>query len=121
LPRRAVEILRDLHHWTGHRRLAFPGLRSAEKPISENTLNASFRRMGFSKDEITAHGFRATARTMLAERLRWPAHVIELQLAHAPRDPLGRAYNRADFLDDRRQMLEEWADYLDRLRKPGDD
>ena len=121
LPRQALAILDDLQHWTGHRTLAFPGLRDASKPISENTLNAAFRRMGFSKDEITAHGFRATARTLLAERLRWPAHIIELQLAHAPRDPLGRAYNRADFIEDRREMLQAWADYLDGLRSPGDE
>ena len=122
LSRQALAILDDLHTWTGHRRLAFPGLRSADKPISENTINAAFRRMGFSKEQITAHGHaRAMPRTLLAERLRWPAHIIELQLAHAPRDPLGRAYNRADFIEDRREMLQAWADYLDGLRSPGDE
>ena len=121
LPRQAVEILRELHEWTGHRALAFPGLRSPDRPISDMAMNAAFRRLGFRKDEVTAHGFRATARTMLAERLRWPAHIIELQLAHAPRDPLGRAYNRADFIEDRREMLQAWADYLDGLRSPGDE
>ncbi len=121
LPRQALAILRELADLSGHRALAFPSLRDATKPFSENTMNAAFRRMGFSRDEVTAHGFRATARTLIAERLRWPAHVIELQLAHAPRDPLGRAYNRADFLEDRREMLQAWADYLDRLRTPDDD
>ena len=88
--------------------------------MSENTVNAALRAMGFPADEVTGHGFRATARTMLAERLGIDESVIEAQLAHSVRDQLGRAYNRTEFLDQRRTMMQTWADYLDRLRKGGE-
>lgn len=87
----------------------FPGERDHDRTISDNTVNAALRRMGFdTKTEITGHGFRATARTMLAERLGWDADVIEAQLAHSVKDPLGRAYNRTQFHDQRRAMLQAW-------------
>jgi len=87
--------------------------------MSENTVNASLRAMGFGADEIVGHGFRATARTMMAERLGLDESVIEAQLAHAVRDSLGRAYNRTAFEVQRRALLQHWADYLDKLRKGG--
>jgi integrase len=88
--------------------------------MSDNTLNAALRAMGYSADEMTAHGFRATARTILHERLGFSPDVIEAQLAHSVRDSLGRAYNRTEFVDQRRQMLQAWADYLDKLRSGTD-
>lgn len=121
LPRQAVELLRDLWPLTGPAGHVFPGERDHDRTISDNTVNAALRRMGFdTKTEITGHGFRATARTMLAERLGWDADVIEAQLAHSVKDPLGRAYNRTQFHDQRRAMLQAWADYLDKLRTGGD-
>ena len=85
--------------------------------MSENTVNAALRRLGYSKDEVTAHGFRATARTLLDEVLGERPDIIEHQLAHAVRDPNGRAYNRTAHLPERRQMMQRWADYLDSLRQ----
>ena len=116
----AVAILRDLHPLTGHGRYLFPSLRTGERPMSDAAVLAALRRMGFPKDEMTGHGFRAMARTMLAERLGVAESVIEAQLAHAVRDSLGRAYNRTEFVEQRRGMMQTWADYLDRLRKGGD-
>ena len=84
--------------------------------MSDNGVLAALRRMGFPKDEMTGHGFRAMARTLLAERLNVDEAVIEAQLAHAVRDALGRAYNRTEFVEQRRKMLQTWADYLDKLR-----
>ena len=84
--------------------------------MSENTVNVALRRMGFDRDTATAHGFRAMARTMAAERLGIDPQVIEAQLAHAVPDALGRAYNRTTFADQRRELMTKWADYLDRLR-----
>lgn len=87
--------------------------------MSDNTINAALRRMGFSQDEMSAHGFRATARTLMIERMPGiSADVIEAQLAHGKSGPLGMAYDRAEFLEQRRKMMLEWADYLDKLR-PG--
>jgi hypothetical protein len=88
--------------------------------MSDNTINAALRAMGFSQDEVTGHGFRATARTMLHERLGFSPEIIEAQLAHSVRDSLGRAYNRTEFTEQRRAMLQAWADYLDQLRLDGD-
>ena len=87
--------------------------------MSDNAVLSALRRMGFGKEEITGHGFRATARTILAERLDIPPEVIEAQLAHAVGDSLGRAYNRTKFLAQRRAMMTTWANYLDRLRREG--
>lgn len=116
LSSQAVEILADLQPLTGQGELVFPGARSATRPISDNTLNAALRRMGFTKEQMTAHGFRAMARTMLEEELGFRYEIIEHQLAHVVRDANGRAYNRTRHLKDRARMMQAWADYLDRLR-----
>ncbi len=116
LSKQAVDILKQLHPLTGSGRYAFPCLRSPLKCMSENTINASLRRMGFGKDEITGHGFRAMARTMLHEILGFTPDAIEAQLAHVVPDRLGRAYNRTQFLDERRRMMQQWSDYLDSLK-----
>lgn len=116
LAAQAVAILRELHPLTGHGRYVFPSLLTGERCMSENTVRGALRRMGYGNDDMTAHGFRAMARTMIAERLDVPDAVIEAQLAHAVGDTLGRAYNRTQFLDQRKEMMVKWADYLDRLR-----
>ncbi len=120
LPSQAVAALRDLAPLTGTGQWVFRGERHHHRPMSENTVNAALRAMGFPADEATGHGFRATARTMLAERLGVDVAVIEAQLAHSVSDSLGRAYNRTEFLEQRRTMMQTWADYLDRLRKGGE-
>jgi integrase len=112
----AVVVFRELHPLTGHGRYVFPSLLTGERPMSENTVNTALRRMGFDRQTATAHGFRAMARTMAAERLGIAPEVIEAQLAHAVGDTLGRAYNRTTFADQRRELMVKWADYLDRLR-----
>lgn len=112
----AVAILRELHPLTGRGQYVFPGGRSPRRPMSNNAINAALRRMGFGADVMTAHGFRATARTMLDELLAFRPDYIEHQLAHAVRDPNGRAYNRTAHLPERRKMMQAWADYLDALR-----
>jgi integrase len=109
-------VLRELQPLTGGGKLVFRGERHHDRPMSDNTLNAALRAMGYAADEMTAHGFRATARTILHERLGFSPDVIEAQLAHSVRDSLGRAYNRTEFIDQRRKMLQAWADYLDKLR-----
>jgi len=116
LPRQAVEILKSLHPLTGIDKYVFCSLRARNVPMSENTINASLRRLGFSGDEVVAHGFRATARTLLHEVLKFEPDVIEAQLAHAVPDRLGRAYNRTQFIEERTRMMQVWADYLDSLR-----
>jgi integrase len=120
LPKQAVAVLRELHVLTGHAKMVFRGERHHDRAMSENTVNAALRAMGFSADEVTGHGFRATARTMLHERLDFDPNVIEAQLAHSVRDNLGRAYNRTEFVEQRRKMLQTWADYLDQLRRGAD-
>lgn len=120
LPRQAVEVLRDLEPLTGGGAYVFRGERHHDRPMSENTVNAALRALGFPADEVTGHGFRATARTMLAERLGVDDAVIEAQLAHSVKGGLGRAYNRTEFVAQRRTMMQTWADYLDRLRKGGE-
>ncbi len=117
LSRQAVEVLKDLQPLTGHGRFVFPSPRTGERCMSENAVLAALRRMGFPKDEMTGHGFRAMARTMLAERLHIDEAVIEAQLAHAVKDSLGRAYNRTEFIAQRQAMLQTWADHLDALRR----
>lgn len=112
----AVAILRDLHPLTGGGTYVFPSLLTAERCMSENTVRAALRRMGYGNDDMTAHGFRATARTMIDERLGITPHVIEAQLAHAVPDALGRAYNRTELLAQRVDMMARWADYIDQLR-----
>jgi integrase len=120
LPTQAVAILRELYMLTGESAYVFRGERHHDRPMSENSVNAALRAMGFEKEEVTGHGFRATARTMLAEQLDIEAPVIEAQLAHSVADSLGTAYNRTEFQAKRRAMLQTWADYLDKLRKGGD-
>jgi len=116
LSTQAVEILRALKPITGHGKYAFPSLRTGERPMSENTINAALRGMGYSKEVHTAHGFRATARTIMDEVLGERVDLIEHQLAHAVKDPNGRAYNRTAHLPARKEMMQRWADYLDKLR-----
>ncbi|MBM4231731.1 MAG: DUF4102 domain-containing protein [Gammaproteobacteria bacterium] len=118
LASQAITILRELHPLTGHRELVFPGERSPLRPMSENTVNAALRSLGIPKEQMTGHGFRAMARTVLEENLKFAAHLIEAQLAHVVRDANGRAYNRTTHLDDRKTMMQAWADYLDALRSP---
>lgn len=115
LSTQVVAILRDLHHVTGHRDLVFPGQRGQGRCISENAIRVALRTLGFSNDDHTPHGFRATARTLLAEALNWRAEIIEAQLAHTVKDALGRAYNRTTWIDQRREMMQAWGDYLDKL------
>lgn len=115
----AVAILRELQPLTGRGQYVFPGGRSPRRPMSNNALNAALRRMGYAKEVMTAHGFRASARTLLDEVLGFRPDYIEHQLAHAVRDPLGRAYNRTQHLPERRKMMQAWADYLDSLREGG--
>ena len=120
LSRQALAVVRELQPLTGHGRFLFPSPRTGERPMSDNGVLSALRRMGFPSDEMTGHGFRAMARTLLAERLNVDEAVIEAQLAHAVRDALGRAYNRTEFLEQRRKMLQTWADYLDNLREGAD-
>lgn len=116
---RAVAILRDLHPLTGQGRFVFPSLLTGERCMSENTLRTALRRMGYTNDEMTPHGFRAMARTILVEQLNVNPDVIEAQLAHGKSGPLGAAYDRAEFVAQRRTMMNKWAAYLDELRREG--
>ncbi len=118
LSRQAVEILRELHPLTGHGRYVFPSARTpgGDRPMSNNAILAALRSMGIGKEEMTGHGFRAMARTILDEVLGFRPDFIEHQLAHAVRDPNGRAYNRTSYLPERTKMMQAWADYLDQLK-----
>jgi integrase len=120
LSAQAVAILRELHPLTGGGRYVFPGARTNGRPMSDNAILAALRRMGFAKDEMSGHGFRAMARTILDEVLQVRPDYIEHQLAHAVRDPNGRAYNRTAHLSERRKMMQQWADYLDKLKAGAD-
>jgi len=115
LSRQALSLLQELIPITGQGKYVFPGGRSAAQPMSENALVAALRRMGIEKGEQTAHGVRAAASTLLNEQ-DWSPDLIELQLAHAPRDRIRAAYNRSVRIEERRKMMQHWADYLDRLR-----
>lgn len=115
LATQAVTLLRDLARHTGKTPRLFPSLRSSAYSISENTLNAALRRMGYAADEMTAHGFRAIATTRLNE-LGWRPDLIERQMAHRERSAVRAAYHRAEYLDERRVMMQAWADHLDVLR-----
>jgi integrase len=114
LSRQAVEILRELQPVTGNGKYLFPG--RAAKPLSENGINAALRYLGYDKETMTGHGFRAMARTILDEVLQVRIDFIEHQLAHAVKDPNGRAYNRTAHLAERKKMMQQWADYLDGLK-----
>lgn len=120
LSRQALDILRGLHRITGRGRYVFPSARSSQRPMSEVAVLAALRRMGFGKEEMTGHGFRAMARTILDEVLGFRQDVIEHQLAHTVKDALGRAYNRTSHLPERRKMMQAWADYLVALRESED-
>ena len=116
LSRQAVAILRELQVLTGDWRFVFPSLLSRDRPMSDNTINSALRRLGYSGDEQTAHGFRSTASTLLNEQ-GFPPDVIELQLAHVERNKVRGAYSKAQRLAERRDMMQKWADYLDALRQ----
>ena len=113
----AIEILKALQPLTGHGRYVFPGARSFKRPMSEGTINAALRRMDFGTDDHVGHGFRAMARTMLAERMKGIDNdMVEAQLGHGKSGPLGGAYDRAEYMEQRLAMMQTWADYLDKLR-----
>jgi integrase len=118
LARQAVEILRELQPLTGRGRYVFPSARSprGDRPMSDNAILMAMRSMGIGKEEMSGHGFRAMARTILDEVLGFRPDFIEHQLAHSVRDPNGRAYNRTAHLPERRKMMQDWADYLDELK-----
>ncbi|NMM76082.1 integrase arm-type DNA-binding domain-containing protein [Acidovorax sp. SRB_24] len=120
LSTQALALLRCMHPATGHGKFVFPSLRTGERPMSENTINAALRGMGYAKEVHSAHGFRATARTIMDEVLGERVDLIEHQLAHAVKDVNGRAYNRTAHLPARREMMQRWADYLDKLRMGAD-
>ena len=117
LATQALAIFKELHPLTGSGRYVFPGARSAKRPMSENAILVALRLLGISKEEASGHGFRATARTLLDEVLGVRPDFIEHQLAHAVRDPNGRAYNRTAYLPERKKMMQDWADYLSELAK----
>lgn len=112
----AVAILESLKPYTEHSEFIFPSARSSKRPMSDNAVLAALRSLGIPADEMTGHGFRATARTILDEVLQFPAHIIEQQLGHAVRDANGRAYNRTTNLPERKKMMQSWADYLEQLK-----
>ena len=116
LSRQAVEILLELHPLTGRGRYVFPNARSKDRPMSDNAVLAALRSLGIPKEEMCGHGFRAMARTILDEVMKFRGDIIEHQLAHAVKDPLGRAYNRTSFLPERHAMMQAWSDYLDTLK-----
>ncbi|MDA9271972.1 integrase arm-type DNA-binding domain-containing protein [bacterium] len=117
LATQAVAILNEIYPLTGSGRYVFPSARSNQRPMSDNAILAALRRLGISKEDATGHGFRATARTLLDEELGVRPDFIEHQLAHAVRDPNGRAYNRTAYLPERKKMMQDWADYLDLIVK----
>lgn len=116
LSRQAVAVLRSLQPLTGPDGYVFPQVRNASRPISNNTLNAALRTLGYAKAQATAHGFRSTASTLLNESGDWRPDAIERQLAHGERNKVRSAYNSAQHLPERRKMMQAWADYLDELR-----
>ncbi len=121
LAKQAIAILKALQPLTGSSKYVFPGARSFQRPMSDGTINAALRRMDFGHDDHVAHGFRAMARTMIAERMHGiPDTMVEAQLGHGKSGPLGSAYDRAEYMDQRREMMQRWADYLDKLRVGAD-
>jgi integrase len=117
LPRQALEILADLRKIAGRRKYLFTGLIGIDKPLSENTLNLALRRMGYAKTVMTSHGFRSSASTMLNESKKWHEDAIERQLAHIETNGVRRAYARGTYWNERVEMMQWWADYLDKLRR----
>lgn len=121
LARQAVAILKALHPLTMRSVYVFPGARTATRPMSENTVNAALKRMDYTTDQHVAHGFRAMARTMMAEQMTGiDPEMVEAQLAHGKSGPLGSAYDRAEYMAQRLEMMQRWADYLDKLRAGAD-
>ncbi len=121
LARQAVAILRELQPLTMRSTYVFPGARTSTRPMSENTINAALKRMDYTTDEHVAHGFRAMARTMMAEQMTGiDPEMVEAQLGHGKSGPLGSAYDRADYMTQRREMMQRWADYLDKLATGAD-
>ena len=116
LSSQSLDVLKEIKPLTGQGRYVFPSLRSSIRPMSNNTVLAALRRMGYAKDEMSGHGFRAMASTILHEQ-GWPSDVIERQLAHAESNSIKAAYNHAQHLPERRRMMQEWADYLDELKE----
>lgn len=116
LVKQAIEVIKGVQPYTRRSQYVLPGVRSMSRPISESTITAALRNLGFDNTMMTAHGFRAMARTLLDEVLGFRPDFIEHQLAHAIRDPLGRAYNRTSHLEERTKMMQAWAEYLDVLR-----
>ena len=115
LPTQAIELIRELSLHARSKYL-FPAIHTTVQPMSENTMNQALKRLGYDGTKQTVHGFRATARTLIVEKLKYPENLVEMQLGHNVRDMHGRAYNRTVFLDERADMMQSWADYLDRLR-----
>lgn len=116
LPRQAIKLLKEIHPITGHGKYVFPSARGGSRCLSDGGVRVALRDMGYTKEMVTPHGFRATARTLLDEKLKFRVDIIEHQLAHAVKDPNGRAYNRTSYLDERREMMQAWADYLEQLK-----
>ncbi len=116
LSKQAIEVLTSLHALTGSGKYIFPSHRSPQRCMSDNALNAALRRMGFTKEEATAHGFRASARTILDEVLHAPVVIIEHQLSHSVRDALGTSYNRTSHMPERIQMMNHYSDFLDKIK-----
>ena len=116
LSSQAVKLLADLKAISSHSPYVFPSIRSNQRTMSENTINAALRRLGYTSEQMCGHGFRAMARTILDEVLDYPIEVIEMQLAHAVKDANGRAYNRTKYIKQRHDMMQHWSDYLDGLR-----
>jgi len=118
LARQSITILRDLQQITGGSRWLFPSVRTFARPISENTLNAAIRRLGYPSETMSTHGFRSMAATRLNEMGRWNSDAIERQLAHQEANAVRRAYtHRAEYWSERVSMMQDWADYLDNLRE----
>ena len=113
----AIELLQELKLLTGQWQYVFPSDRSKRRVMSDNALNAALRRMGYTKEQVTAHGFRATARTLLDEELGFDIHLIEHQLGHEVRDPLGRAYNRTKHLPQRKILMSDWCNFLNKIKR----
>ena len=119
LTQQVLDMLAELELITGGGKYLFPSVRSADRPITDNTLNAALRRLGFGKDEVTAHGFRATASTLLNEMGKWHPDAIERQLAHVESNDVRRAYARGSHWDERVRMMRHWSNYLDGLHAGG--
>lgn len=118
LSTQAITILKSLQAYSGDCQYVFPGIRTKTRPMSENTVLGALRRLGYSSDEMTGHGFRSMASTLLNEQ-GWNRDAIERQLAHAERNNIRAAYNYAEYLPERREMMQSWADYLEKLAKKG--